>query len=290
MKIRVKSQGTVRMNRSVSGYIANLLVLCAIGAVMVLPLIYTVGSALKPLNELWIYPPTFWPRHATLKNFKDLLILMNNSLVPFSRYLFNTAFIAVVGTTGNVIFSSICAYAFSKRRFPGRRALFEVVRLSLMYSATVTGIVSFLVLSWLGWLNTYLAYIIPAFATSLGLYLMKQFMDQMVPDAVIEAAKIDGAGEMKVLFQIVMPMVKSAWITLIIFSFQGLWATGTTAFIYDENLKTFNYALSQILAGGVVRTGVGTAAAVIMMVVPLAVFIFMQSNVMETMATSGMKD
>lgn len=279
-----------KVGRGSAGRIINFLVLCGIAVFMVLPMIYTVGSSFKPLNELWVYPPRFLPQNPTWNNYQDLVTVMNNSLVPFSRYIFNTLLIAAVGTAGNVLLSSLSAYAFSKRRFPGQRALFEIVKLALMYSVVVMGIVRFLLISWFGWLNSYLAYIVPAFATSLGLYLMKQFMDQMIPDSVLEAARIDGAGEMHIFFRIVMPMVKSAWVTLIIFSFQDLWATGATNVVYSENLKTLNYALSQILAGGVARTGIGTAAAVLMMIVPLLVFIVAQSNVIETMATSGMKD
>lgn len=278
------------VNRSMGGNIANLLFLFLIALFMVLPLVYTVSSSLKPLNELWIYPPRFFVDNPTGKNFKDLVVLMNNSLVPFSRYIFNTVFIATVGTAGHVILSSVCAYAFSKRRFTGQRVIFKVVVLTLMFNATVLAIPSFLVISSLGFLDSYLAYIVPAFGAPIGLYLMKQFMDQMVPYSLIEAAKLDGAGERIVIFRIVMPIVKSAWITLIIFSFQALWATGGNNYIYAENLKTFNYALSQILAGGVARAGVGAAAAVLMMIVPAIVFLVAQGNVLQTMATSGMKD
>ena len=277
-------------NRSMGGSILNLLFLLACAAFTVLPLVYTVCSALKPLNELWIYPPRFLVANPTFDNFSDLVVLMNNSLIPMSRYIFNTAFIAVVGTAGNVLCSSICAYAFSMRRFPGRNVLFRVIVLTLMFNTAVTQIPTFLIISSLGWLDTYLAYIIPAFATPMGFYLMRQFMDQMVPYSLIEAAKLDGANELTIIFRIVMPIVKSAWITLIIFSFQGLWAIGENTYIYEESMKTFNYALQQILAGGVARAGVGAAAAVIMMLVPAAVFIVSQSNVLETMATSGMKD
>ncbi len=277
-------------NRSLAGYIVNLAFLLLCASFMVLPLVYTISSALKPLNELWIFPPRFFVTHPTLDNFSDLSVLMNNSLIPMSRYIFNTVFIAVVGTAGNVIVSSMCAYVFSVRRFPGRNLLFRIIVLTLMFNTAVTQIPTFLIISSLGWLDTYLAYIIPAFATPMGLYLMRQFIDQMVPGSLIEAAKLDGAGELTIIFRIVMPIVKSAWITLIIFSFQGLWAIGENTYIYEESMKTFNYALQQILAGGVARAGVGAAAAVIMMAVPAAVFLFSQSNVMETMATSGMKD
>ncbi len=277
-------------NRSLGGYIVNLLILLVFAVFTALPLVYTICSSLKPLNELWIYPPRFLVSNPTFDNFSDLVTLMNNSLTPMSRYIFNTCFIAVIGTLGNVIISSICAYAFAMRKFPGQKIIFKVIVLTLMFNTAVTQIPTFLIISSLGWLDSYLAYIIPAFATPMGFYLMRQFMQQMVPYSLIEAAKLDGASELTLIFRIVMPIVKSAWITLIIFSFQGLWAIGENTYIYEESMKTFNYALQQILAGGVARAGVGSAAAVIMMVVPAVVFIVSQRNVLETMATSGMKD
>ena len=277
-------------NRSLVGSILNLLFLLFMAIFMVLPLVYTICTSIKPLNELWIYPPRFLVTNPTFDNFRDLMTLMNDATVPLSRYLFNTAFIAVIGTAGHVIFSSICAYAFSMRQFPGKKVIFKIVVLTLMFNTAVTQIPTFLIISSLGWLDTYLAYIIPAFATPMGLYLMRQFMDQMVPYSIIEAAKLDGAGELTIVFRLVMPIVRSAWITLIIFSFQALWAVGENTYIYAESMKTFNYALQQILAGGVARAGIGAAAAVVMMAVPAVVFIVSQSNVLETMATSGMKD
>ena len=288
--VKIRRHRYALKNRSLAGSILNLLFLLFMAVFMVLPLVYTVCTSVKPLNELWIYPPRFLVTNPTFDNFRDLVTLMNDATVPLSRYLFNTAFIAVIGTAGNVIFSSICAYAFSMRQFPGKKVIFKIVVLTLMFNTAVTQIPTFLIISSLGWLDTYLAYIIPAFATPMGLYLMRQFMDQMVPYSIIEAAKLDGAGELTIVFRLVMPIVRSAWITLIIFSFQSLWAVGENTYIYAESMKTFNYALQQILAGGVARAGIGAAAAVVMMAVPAVVFIVSQSNVLETMATSGMKD
>ena len=210
--------------------------------------------------------------------------------MPLSRYLFNTVFVTVVGTAGQVIVSSMCAYAIAKLRFPGREVIFRIIVVSLMFNSVVTGITNFLVIRALGLLDTYWAVIVPTFSSSLGLYLMKQFMEQMVPDTVLEAAKIDGAGAGYTFFRIVMPMVRPAWLTLIIFAFQSLWNTGASPYVFSEQYKTVNYALSQVLAGGVARTGAAAAGTVLTMLVPIVMFLFTQSNVVETMATSGMKD
>ncbi|OGI08124.1 MAG: ABC transporter permease [Candidatus Margulisbacteria bacterium GWF2_35_9] len=278
------------VTRSAGGDVGIYIILGIVACIMVLPMVYAIASSLKPLDELWVFPPRFFVVNPTLKNFTDLFRLMGDSWVPFSRYIFNTVFISVVGTFGNVILSSYAAYAIAKIKFPGRKFLFNVIVYSLMFNATVTGITNFITMSLLGWVDTYFAIIVPAFCTTLGLYLMKQFMETSVSDAVLESARLEGASENKIFWKIAMPMVKPAWITLIIFSFSGLWNSGANMYIYSEQLKTFNYAIGQIVSSGIARAGVGAAAQVVMMVVPITVFIITQSNVIQTMSTSGMKD
>jgi len=224
-----------------------------------------------------------------MDNFFDLFNLMADSWVPFTRYVFNTLFITAIGTVGHVILASAAAYPLAKHKFPGSKVLFTIVVLSLMFSPHVTAVPNYVIMSWLGWIDSYAAIIVPAIAASLGLYLMKQFMEQ-IPDALLEAAKIDGASEYRIFWQIVMPLVKPAWLTLIILLFQSLWGTDGGTFIYSEELKTMNYALSQILAGGIVRAGPGAFVALLMMSVPIAIFVTSQSNIIETMASSGMKE
>jgi ABC-type glycerol-3-phosphate transport system permease component len=237
-----------------------------------------------------MFPPRFFVVNPTLKNFTDLFTLMNTSLVPFSRYIFNTVFVSVVGTTGNLFLSSLAAYAMAKIKFPGGKGMFKLVRTSLMFHATVTAITSFLIMSKLGWIDTYWSRIVPAWATSLGLYLMKQFMETNVTDAVLESARLDGASEFRTYWVIAMPMVKPAWLTLIIYSFKDLWNAGASVYIQSEQLKSFNYAIQQVMAGGIKRAGAGAASTVIMMMVPILVFVISQSNIIETMGSSGMKD
>ena len=136
--------------------------------------------------------------------------------------------------------------------------------------------------------DTYWAIIVPAFAYSLGLYLMKQFMND-IPMELIESAKIDGASEFQIYWKVVMPLVKPAWLTLIILLFQQLWNNSGSTFIYSEQIKPLSYALSQIVAGGVARTGTASAVMLITMSVPILVFVISQSQIIETMSHSGMK-
>ena len=276
-------------NRSIGGDIVIYLLLLLVAVAMVFPLVYLVGSSLKPLDELFRFPPPVWPSHPTMDNFADLFVTMGQSWVPFSRYLVNTLFITVVGTFGHLMVAGMAAFVLAKYEFPGGRMFFGVVTTCLMFSGYVTGIPNYLIMSKLGIVDTYWALILPAFAAPIGLFLMKQFMEGL-PTALIEAATIDGASRFRVFWSIVMPNVKPAWLTMIIFSVQALWNNNAATIIYSEAKKTLVYALGQILAGGVARTGQSAAANVIIVAVPILIFVFSQSRILETMASSGIKD
>ena len=288
-KLRTRRHKVV-LNRSAGGDVGITIMLVLLGAFMFLPMVYVVMQSLKPLDELWMFPPRFFVRKPTFKNYRDLFMLMNTSWVPFSRYIFNTIFTSIAGTFGNLFCSSLAAYAMAKIKFPGGKLMFRTVRTSLMFHSTVTAITSFIIMSTFGLVDTYWAIIIPAWGSSLGLYLMKQFMETNVTDAVLESARLDGASELHTFWVIAMPMVKPAWLTLIIYSFQGLWNAGASIYIQSEQLKSFNYAIGQIMAGGIKRAGASAASMVIMMMVPIMVFVISQSNIIETMGSSGMKD
>ena len=254
-----------------------------------LPLVYVVSTAFKPIDELYLFPPRFFTSKPTLNNMASLFSALDSSAVPFSRYIFNTVFITAVAILGHVIVASMAAYVLEKRQFPGGKAFFKLVVTTLMFTTAVTQIPSFIIMTQLGWVDTYTSIIVPAFGAPIGLYLMKQFMSG-IPDSLLEAAKIDGSSEWRTFWTIVMPNVKPAWLTLIIFSIQTLWGTTGGVYIFSEEKKTLSYAMSQIVAGGVARAGAGAAVGVIMMIVPITVFIVSQRNIIQTMASSGMKD
>ncbi len=280
----------VILNRTAGGDTLIFIMLGILGVLMFLPMYLVIINAFKPLTELFLFPPRFYVISPTWDNFSDLFTLIGNSVVPFSRYIFNTVFISVTGTFGNLVLSSLAAYALSKIEFPGRNFFFQMIVKSLMFTATVGGIVQFIIISKLGLMDTQWAVILIAWCTTLGLYLMKQFMESNITDAVLESARLDGASELRVFWSIAMPMVKPAWLTLIIYSFQGLWKMGESQYIQSEQLKTLTCAVNQILSAGIVRAGASAASTLILMLVPIAVFVISQSKIIETMGSSGMKD
>ncbi len=278
-----------RPNRSLGGDLGIYVMLALVACLMAFPLVFAVSSALKPLDELFRFPPTIFPKHPTIDNFSDLIVTMGQSWVPFSRYILNTVFITAVGTFGHLVIASMAAFVLAKYDFPGGKFFFAVVTTALMFSGYVTGIPNYVIMSKLGMIDTYWALLLPAFAAPIGLFMMKQFMEGL-PTALIEAAKIDGAKEFRIFWSIVMPNVKPAWLTVIIFSVQSLWNTSASTVIYSEAKKTLVYALQQIQAGGIARTGQAAAVTVVVMAVPILIFVLSQSQILETMASSGIKD
>jgi ABC-type glycerol-3-phosphate transport system permease component len=276
-------------NRSRTGDFLIYFMLFLVAIAMVFPLVFAVSSSLKPLDELFLFPPKVFAQNPTLDNFQDLFVTMGKSWVTFSRYIFNTVFITAAGTAGHLIIASLGAFVLSKYEFPGSKLFFTIVVTALMFNGYVTAIPNYLIISKLGWIDTYWAVVIPAFAAPMGLFLMKQFMEG-IPMSLIEAAMIDGAGLGKIFFQIVMPNVKPAWLTLIIFSVQSLWNNKAATFIYSEQKKTLVYALQQIQSGGIARTGQAAAVTVVVMIVPITIFILSESRILETMASSGLKE
>lgn len=277
------------LNRSRAGNVLMFLFLAGFAVYSALPILLIFLQSVKPLNELFIYPPRFFVMNPTFDNFRQLSSLMSSTWVPFIRYIFNSVFVSVTGTVGHIVVASMCAYPLAKMNLKGGNVIFTIIVTSLMFAPTVSDIINYQTISTLGMLDNYLAIILPALGTSLGLYIMKQFMSQ-IPDALIESAHIDGASTFTVFWKIVMPNVKPAWLTLAIFSFQGLWNNANTTYIYREELKSLPYALNQIVGGGIIRAGAGAAVSVIILMVPLLLFIFTQSRIIETMSTSGMKE
>ncbi len=277
-----------KVNRSLGGNLLIFLLLLLMGGFLIIPLIYAASSAFKPLDEIFIFPPLIFAKKPTWNNFIWLGQIVNDFWVPLSRYIVNSVLVSVVATVGHILFASMAAYPLAKHQFAGKWLLNTLVRLALLFTSTVTYIPQYIVMAQLGLINNQLALILPALQSSLGLYLMQSFMAG-IPGEMLEAARIDAASEYRIWFSIVMPNVKPAWLTLMIFSFQGIWNNTGGTLVYQENLKVLPSILGQISAGGIALSGVTAAATLVMLIPPIILFLVSQNRVIETMSTSGMK-
>lgn len=278
-----------RLNRKTSGDVFMLIVVGLMAAFSFFPLLMAVSMSLKPIHELFYYPPKLLAENPTLDNFKMLMSLMQNTRVSFFRYAFNTVFISVTVTVGHVFLASMAAYPLAKLKIPGVKTLNTLVMFSLMFVPAVTDVANYLTISWLGWLDTYKASIIPAMGASLGLFIMRNYIST-IPDSLLEAARMDGCSDFQIYWRIVMPLSKPAWLTVAILMFQQIWSLDNTNYVYDESLKTLPYALSQVTSGAIVRVGAGQAVGVLMMIVPAIVFLVNQTKIIDTMAAAGIKE
>ena len=284
-RIRLHKQ----LNRSHFGNFTIFLMLVLVGIFMGLPLYYSVIQSLKPVEERFIFPPRFYVVNPTGKNFTQLFQLVSDLTVPFSRYLFNSVFISIVGTGVGVLIGAMAAYPFAKKKFPGKDGMWKLIMLTLLFSGGVTTLPAYIIKAKLGLLNTYWVLILPTLASTLHMFLLRQFMLQ-IPDSLLEAAKLDGANDFVVFMNVIMPNVKPAWMTVMVLSFTNVWNTGSAGVIFKEELKLLPTALSQISAGGIARSGAAAAASVLLMIPPIVSFVLTQSKMLQTMAHSGIKD
>lgn len=278
-----------KRNGSRGGNIVIFIILLLMGLFMLFPIYFSMIQSIKPAEELFLFPPKLYVQRPTLQSYSEMVKVAGGYDVPFARYVFNSIFVSVSVTLLQLAFSSMAAYVLAKVKAPGIKALNKIVEISLLFTSSITYIVQYIVMAKLGIINTPAALILPFVATPMGVFLMRQFMSQ-VPDTLIEAAKIDGASHFRICWQVVMPNVKPAWLTLMIFAFQGTWQTNGYQFVYSEELKPLPVVLEQISAGGMQRAGISYATVVIMMLPPMILFLVLQSNVVETMAHSGLKD
>lgn len=276
-------------SRSLYGNIISGFFLILMGVFVAFPLYYQIINAFKPVSELFLFPPRFVVYHPTLENFANIIRLQASSLVPIERYLFNTVFSSIATTLLYVLLASMAAYPMAKKKFPLKGVIHKTIVFAILFSGEVTALPRYIIMAEMGILDTFLAVILPALSGSFGVFLMMQFMST-IPDEILEAARIDGAGEKFIFFKIVFPSVKPATLTLFILTFIAAWANSGGTYIYSEQLKMLPTMIAQINSGGIMRAGVSAAASVILMVPPIAVFLACQGSVMETMAHSGIKD
>ena len=277
-----------RISRSAGGNFLVALFLLLLGAFMLLPIYYTVVNSLKPIHELFLFPPRLYVTSPTLDNFRGLIRIKGQAPVPFERYAFNSLFVTVAATGGFMLAASMAAYPLAKHRFPGKKVILQLVVFAILFRTEVTAVPQYILMVKTRLIDTYAALILPALATSFGVFLMTQFAEG-IPEEILESARIDGAKEIPLFFRMVLPMVRPAWLTLGIFTFTSVWSTTGTQFIYSEELKMLPAMLAQIGGAGLSRAGVSAAVSVLLMVPPVVMFLFCQRSVIETMAHSGLK-
>ncbi len=275
--------------RKYGGTAASFVLLTALGIFMVFPIYLTVVMAIKPVEELFVFPPKLYAVRPTLDNFRDMFAAVRQNRVPFSRYVFNSVFVTVSVTAAQCVFASMAAFVLAKCRFPGCRIINGVIVTSLLYQSSVIYIMQYMVMTKLNIIDSPLALILPAAASPMGVFLMRQSISQ-IPDAMLDAAKVDGAGLFRICWQIVIPNQKPALMTLMIFAFQAAWNIQGGGVIFREQFKTLPAAVAQVSSSGMARAGVAMAASVFMLVPPVIVFILAQRYVIETMAHSGIKE
>lgn len=271
------------------GTTAIFTILLLAGIFMLLPIYLTVIMSVKPVEELFVFPPKLYAVRPTLDNFRDMFRDLNSNRVPFSRYVFNSLFVTVTVTALQCIFCSMAAFVLAKCRFPGSRLINGIIVVALLYQSNVIYIMQYIVMAKLGLIDDPLALILPSIASPMGLFLMRQSISQ-IPDSIIEAAKVDGAGLFRICWQIVIPNQKPALMTLIIFAFQAAWNIQSGSMVFREEYKTLPTVVSQAAASGIAKAGVAMAAAVFMLIPPVVIFMLAQRQVIETMAHSGIKE
>lgn len=293
-RLALRCSGSVsqskRYNRSRVGNVVYVVFLLLFGIFSVLPLIYCITTSFKPLDELMIFPPRFLVTRPTAQNYLALPGLLSNLRIPLSRYIFNSVFISLVTTVLYVFISTMAAFVLTKSHIKGKKLIFKSIQYALLFNAFTLAIPQYLIFSYLKMIDTYWVYVLPYLASTMGVFLMKQYMEGSVPDALLEAARIDGAGYFRTFWEIVFPMVKPCCMTLTLFAFRDVWSGVPGGTIFSEALKTLPAIMTQITAGGIARAGSAMAVTVIMMLPPILVYMISQSNVLESMNSAGIKE
>ena len=271
--------GRFHLTISASRVFVYLLVLLMV-AFTALPLIYVISTAFKPLDELLRFPPIFFVRNPTLDNFRDLLFATSSSSVPFLRYVMNSVFVAAVTVFLTILVSSIGAYSLVKLDLPFKGLIFNVIVATLMFPTTLATIPNYMVINSLGLMNTYMSLIIPKVAGAFGFFFVKQFCDQL-PDALLEAARLDGASEWTVFWHIAMGLSTPILSVIALGAFTGAYGNFMMAFLLCQKksmwtMMVYLYQLQQRAS-----QSVGFAALIIAAVPTLIVFIFCQNIIIK---------
>jgi ABC-type glycerol-3-phosphate transport system permease component len=288
IQIYRRTKRELRFSRSAGGTLGIFIFLLLLGATMFIPFYLMIVNSLKPLDEFFYWPPRLYVINPTFGNFRVVFRILDTWMVPFSRFIFNSAFVSLTGMVLGIAIASLAAYPLAKAKIPGMKFVTAVVVGTLLFNNESVGFVRFVIMSQFGMIDTYWALIIPGLSGVVLVFLIRQFIEATIPDEILEAARIDGGSEFAILFKIVLPMIKPAIMTAVVFSFPGLWSM-EGAGVYSENLRTLPSVLAQIGLGGTALQGPAAAVGVIIMVPSFLIFVYSQRSLMQTMSYSGIK-
>jgi ABC-type glycerol-3-phosphate transport system permease component len=290
--------GATRLNPShfIKGQIPLYIILVPLALFMSLPIVFIINHAFKPLSELFAFPPRFFVQNPTINSFRQLVETTQGSGIALSRYLFNSFVVTFFAVAATIFIGSMASYALSKMKFRGKSLIFEINTLALMFVPVAVQIPRYIIVDALGIMNTYFAHILPLLAMPVGVFLVKQFTDQ-IPDSLIEAALVDGASHFMIYRKIILPLIRPAIATIAILAFQLVWNNTETSSLYTsrESMRTLTFFMNTMASATTGTTspvagqGIAAVSSLLMFLPNLILFIFMQSRVMNTMAYSGMK-
>lgn len=272
--------------RRAAGSAATHGLLYALALLTVAPFLWMVLTSFKGLQEIFAYPPTWWPERFSFDNYTDAF-----AAAPFGRFYLNSLFVAVTVTLGQLVTCSMAAYAFARMQFRGRDVLFYLFLGTMMVPAHVTMIPSFMILHWLGLVDTYGALILPGLASAFGTFLLRQFF-LTLPKELEEAAFIDGCGRLRVLWQIILPLARPALATLAVFTFMGVFNDFLWALIVVNSQELYTVQLGLAIFRDRYSTEWGPlmAGSVVATLPVLILFFVAQKHFIEGIALSGLKD
>ncbi|HBG33339.1 MAG: ABC transporter permease [Tenericutes bacterium GWC2_39_45] len=291
---KIKNFSPIKINpkKFTMAQVPFLMMVAPVAVFMLMPLLYIFNHAFKPFDELIEYPPKFFVRRPTLENLFELFETATTTGIPVSRYLFNSIVITALVVFLSIFLSTITGYALSKLKFHIKGAISQINTLAMMFVGTAVIIPRYIIIEQMGLVDNFLVHIVPVIAIPVGLFLVKQFIDQ-IPNELLDAAKIDGANSFQIYWKIVLPLIKPAIATIAILSFQAVWnnADISATYINSDSLKTFAYYMQTLSSSSNVVAGAGMSAvaSLIMFLPNLIIFIILQNKVMNTMVHSGIK-
>jgi multiple sugar transport system permease protein len=284
-KVAKRSGVSAKQANVITGVLGHA-ALIVLGLIFLFPFFWMLTTALKPEEQIFAFPPEFWPEEFVWSNYPDAM-----TFVPFGTYLVNTLIVAFWVVVGTTLSSAIVAYGFAKIRWPGRNILFVIMLSTMMLPYQVTMIPLFTLFAEVGWVGSFLPLTVPAFfGVPFYIFLLRQFF-MTIPNDLSDAARLDGASEFRIWWQVILPLTKTALITVALLTFIGSWNEFLQPLIYlnDESRYTISLGLQQFLGQYATRWGMLMAGATIATLPILVLYFFAQRTFVSGISTTGIK-